>query len=200
LKFNEYRQKYNNLTFKEKKRIHEGWEKVYPQTFFPSKSAFCKICINMILEEVVKEKLKILEVGTYDGKMALHILTVFPTFIWIGYDILNRPIESALVKYDFKRIILDKEIYETNLDKDYDIFYSGDTLEHFSSSEIIKIIDKTSFIPYQIHVVDFGRSGSDAHVMMFNPLTLDSVFLKYYDIILKAKDGARKFYFFKRNS
>ncbi len=147
--FDVYRTEYQNLTFEEKKEINKLVCQSYPNQDYSDKKFFITA-----FEKIVpsfEKKLKVVELGGYDGALAKTILMRYPNIEWINYDILAKPPVKGLEQYNYKLVEL-FEPFENVFENEEkaDIFVSSDTLEHFSEEEVKSVLNVVKDVPYLI--------------------------------------------------
>jgi len=168
----EYKRNYPRMTFREKQAMMKEINSTFPQKLYDLNRDW----ILKHLEEVWTlncaedpspewKSLRILELGTYSGELALHVLKRHPDFSWTGYDIAPVEPVKGLEEFNFHLHQLHKDFYFMKLKRNYDVFITSDTLEHFLLGEVNDIFRKVSDIKHQIHIVDFARGERDAHIL-----------------------------------
>ncbi len=177
----EYKREYSRLTFEDKQRIMKEIIDIFPQHLYAPNKAWVLSCLERIAQP--NKELKILELGTYSGELALSALERHPGFSWTGYDIARvEPIEDLKV-FQFTLNELNEEFYLASLDDDYDVFITSDTLEHLLWTEVRDIFKKTSDIEYQIHVVDFTLGEKDTHLLHASQSEFIATFENCFDCL-----------------
>lgn len=168
-----YKRNYLRMTFREKQAMMKEINSIFPQKLHrPNRDWILKHLeevwtLNYAEDPLPERKsLRILELGTYSGELALHALKRHPDFSWTGYDIAPVGPVKGLEELNFHLHQLDDDFCSMKLERNYyDVFITSDTLEHFLLGEVNDILRKVSDIRHQIHVVDFARGERDTHML-----------------------------------
>lgn len=165
MKWNEYRERYSALTFKEKKRLHESWYLLYPkQEGYAQNLGFFMRCIDKVIKQTKKENLSLVEYGGYDGGLAEVVMRKHHHVKWINVEIIPHIAKELLENRDYIEHVLESELWiEKPNFKAYDVFLSSSTLEHISDEEIIQLFDyiRSQEIKYLILLIDTTPEGTD---------------------------------------
>jgi len=146
--FNNYRKKYNSLSFSDKKRIACRWSKKYPE-----QAHFNFEHVDFWLRYIVNGHPKVLEIGGWKGDLALKALSSFKNIqIWHNYDIIESEPYQRCNDYRYKYIILEDYIWNKSLEIEYNVLIATHVIEHFSWSEFVSLI---SWISTNIETVLF---------------------------------------------
>lgn len=162
-----FRREYDKLTFHEMQRFKSELQRNIKLQHC-SKPDFFVSCLATIKKKLGRSDVKVLELGCYDGFIALEVLKKNPTLKWIGYDISYTAKERVIPEletFDFTFILLHNHFYETSFSEDFDVFFSSCTLEHLRLREVLAIFSKTARIKFQVHTIDWRRTESDTHVL-----------------------------------
>ena len=175
MKWNEYRKKYPDLTFKEKKRLIEHWYTLYPkQTGYARNLPFFIGCIDKVIKQTKRKNLSLVEYGGHDGGLAALVMQKHNQLNWVNVDIIPHTVKEQLENYNYREHVLEDEFWvEKPSFKNYDVFLSSSTLEHISDEEIIQLFDyiRSQEIKYLILLVTTTPNGSNwenyggAHVL-----------------------------------
>ena len=161
----DYRNKYDTLSFKKVQKIIDDILKVYFQ-----KGKYPSYLISCIMQ--IKSSLRVAELGGYNGFHALTTMQSLPKAritSWINYDlsrIAKKLTKKALKNYPYKFKLLNKPFYEESTDP-ADLFYSSKTLEHMRLQEAKDCISHMSNCRFQVHIVDWFKAD-DTHVIEDN--------------------------------
>ncbi len=140
--FNKYREIYPQLTFQEKKLIYYGYYKVFSiQNEFAFDWNFITECFNDLTEQG-KKPIKIIELGGYEGRLAYEVMNhKYPVSSWLSLELLSHKIFEGLSNSPFKEQVLSCELWQSQINIKTDLFICIHTLEHYSNSECIKLLD-----------------------------------------------------------
>lgn len=146
--FDNYREKYNSLSFSDKKRIAHRWSKKYPE-----QAHFNYEHVDFWLRDIVNDSPKVLEIGGWKGDLALKALSSFMNIqFWHNYDIIESVQHQKCSDCRYKYIPLDDYIWHKSLEFEYNALIATHVIEHFNWSELVNLI---SWIPKNIETVLF---------------------------------------------
>jgi hypothetical protein len=127
--FDWYRANYQRLSFNDLKRINAIWLQKYPVQRHYNVN-FVIDSFRRIVSEIGRDKLRIAELGGYNGNLALQVLRVFPRLHWLNTEIIKHAPVSDLRNYQYSEYVLSKQIWDEMLDiSDRDVFVSVNTLD-----------------------------------------------------------------------
>jgi hypothetical protein len=86
--FDWYRANYQRLSFNDLKRINAIWLQKYPVQRHYNVN-FVIDSFRRIVSEIGRDKLRIAELGGYNGNLALQVLRVFPRLHWLNTEIIK---------------------------------------------------------------------------------------------------------------
>jgi len=164
MRWNEYRESYSDLTFKDKKRLHVSWYRLYPkQAGYTGNLRFFIRCIDKVIKLTKRKNISLVEYGGYDGGLAALVMQKHHYIKWINVEIIPHTAKEQLENYSYREHVLENELWIEKLNlNNYDIFLSSSTLEHISDEEIIQLFDyiRSQDIKYLILLVTTTPNGS----------------------------------------
>ncbi len=189
--FDWFRKNYEKLTFDDLKQLYGIWLEKHPaQEFYDPK--FVIDCFTRIVSETGKETLNVVELGGYNGRLALEVFRAFPKLDWLNVEIISHSPASGLENYRYMEHVLTNQIWEENLDiTGADVFASGDTLEHFSDHEMKKIVEyisrnQPSYLILKIPVSGRGQNWNGitaSHLLQIGRKEIKKLFSASYEIV-----------------
>lgn len=128
------------------------------------------------LNQISKKNIKILELGCGYGLNSLKILKTYGGEATL-VDSLNFAIEKAKIffsKYDYRVLFLNKDVFDLNINREYDVVFSEGLIEHFYGAEREQLI--------KIHL---NATKKEGHVMIFFPTKsrIYNWFIAFLDLI-----------------
>lgn len=148
-KFNRYRRNYDNLNFLDKKKLAFRWLKKYPE-----QAHFDYEPVSMWLRKiVVKQPVKILEIGGWRGDLAMKALSEFQKIeLWHNYDLLDNNGSQKCIDKRYKLISLDDYIWNELPGFEYNALIATHMIEHIRWNELQQLIQ---WIPSGVKTVLF---------------------------------------------
>ena len=181
--FNLWRNHYEEMTFRELVGAYNAWALLYP---LRQDRNFCLPTVLKAIEEVKeqlnKETLNIVELGGYEGALAYDVLTCYPDFTYVNYDLCSIAIQrtkNQLKKYKFDAIRLKKPFWDTPITRrhygetlmsttnlkqkppNFDLFITSHTLEHLINKEVFKVLDHIAEVPFMYIQMPIREGGYD---------------------------------------
>jgi len=190
--FDWLRANYRNLTFNDLKRLSEIWLKRYPVQRYYDRE-FVVSCFRRIMSELHKDSLRVVELGGYNGELALEMSEVFPRLDWLNIEIIQHEPLAGLDRYKYREYVLLQQIWDDGVDiSGRDVFVSFDTLEHFPNDEFEKIVlylsmNRPRFLILKIPILDQGQrwSGkSDSHLLTMGSRRVRELLSSSYEILI----------------
>jgi len=81
--------------------------------------------------------LKVVELGGYEGELALQILEIYPKIQWLNVEIIKHRIKRGLENYRYREHVLSNQLWNEKLElRGYDVFVSSHTLEHLNAVQV----------------------------------------------------------------
>lgn len=160
--FDWFRRVYPTMTFEELKRLYGIWYVKYPEQRYYNIIWFTE-CIRDAMLELGRNDLKIVEIGGYNGELALEMFRIFNKIEWLNIEVIGHNQLKELQNYNYKEQVLSKQIWDENPDiSKYDFFITSDTIEHFPDNEVINIFEyisssKIKYLSMKIQIIDNGQ-------------------------------------------
>lgn len=165
--FEKFRQEYQTLSFKEKQDFSSKMQRIWEQHC--SRPTFFLSCLKTIMEKLNRSDVKVLELGCYDGSLALEVLKKHHNITWVGYDfslVAQAKVKAELSHFKFSFVLLHTYFYQIAVTTEQpDVFFTSHTLEHMRLREVLAILDKTADTKFQVHTIDWVRGGLNTHVL-----------------------------------
>jgi len=153
--FDKYRKRYDQLSFREKKKIANHWLKKYPE-----QAHFSFEYIELWLQKFVIIPAKVLEIGGWKGELASMALLSFSTIdIWHNYDLLEFPDIQICKDERYRLFSLDDYLWHKSLKYDYNALIATHMIEHIKWRELVDLIN---WIPPSIETVLFEAPIPDS--------------------------------------
>lgn len=138
-KFDHFREVFPSLSFNDLKKQHEEWYREYPGQTRVSKQFFIN-CFKYVVKTLKRSNLNVVELGGYEGELALQILKFYPEMQWLNIEIISHRMKKGLENYQYKEHVLSDQLWNENLDlRKYDVFVSSHTLEHLSDVQVERL-------------------------------------------------------------
>jgi len=157
-----YRQIYDKLSFK---KIQDLTDSVQLHNYQVSQYPFFLLDC---LEQIKEKTLRVAELGGYDGYQALTVMqSIKKQFTWTNFDIskISKQItQKELTNKDYRFTYLTQPFYKTQINEEFDLFYSSKMLEHIKLAEVLETLRHMRHCKYQIHIVDWFKND-DMHVI-----------------------------------
>lgn len=202
--FDEYRAVYKSLTFEDLKLLHKIWSERYPiQRYWVRTFGFYMDCIEYVIKDLKRKKLKIVELGGYDGELASFVLKKYPRLSWLNIEIQKHDATPSLMNYDYYEHVLSKQVWEENINlTEYDIFLSTSTLEHFTNEEFVKILNylvsnKIKYLVLKIPIAPNGQTWEGArssHLLTMGSNQMKRLLNKSYTMVVEKFKSWRSFW------
>jgi hypothetical protein len=154
--WNAFRRLQPSLTFKQREKIGDYLDELYPiQRYFHA------IHFKKMFEKL-PEDLSVVELGCHQGNLAKKMLKEFSKIkSWTGYD-FHSPISRSIVHDDrYSSMILSDWFQNISL-PDFDVFVSSHTLEHLSNKEAAAVLCRIQS-PYMLIEVPLNKEGRNWH-------------------------------------
>jgi hypothetical protein len=147
-RFNCYRDNYDNLSFREKKKLARYWLKKYPE-----QAHFSFEPVEFWLKEYVKVPARILEIGGWRGDLAMKVLSSSNSIeLWHNYDLLENNNSQRCSDCRYQLIPLDDYLWNKSLNYEYNTLIATHMIEHIKWNELLELIN---WIPETITTVLF---------------------------------------------
>jgi len=155
--FDTLRTNYKLYTFKDIQSFSKAQERSYYRFIHHFDVYSCGQFFNTIIEK--ESKLQVIEMGGAHGKLANILTNIFDDYIetWTNYELFERIVEDNHPKY--KQVILDKFLWNYNVDKCSNVFVSTHAIEHINFDEFKRLIDHLSFIKYMYFEIPITNEG-----------------------------------------
>lgn len=99
-------------------------------------------CFKHIVKTLKRSNLFVVELGGFEGALALEILKMYPTMQWLNVEIIKHRMKRGLEKYRYKEYVLSEQLWREELDLGkYDVFVSSHTLEHLSNVQVKRLFE-----------------------------------------------------------
>ena len=135
-KLDKFRSDFPSLTFDALKEKYEQWYTTAPHQTRFSKTFFVN-CFKYIVKILRRGNLKVLELGGYEGELALQILKIYPGIQWLNVEIVKHRMKKDLANYSYREHVLSDQLWNEKLNvRGYDVFASSHTLEHLSDMQV----------------------------------------------------------------
>ena len=189
--FNRYRQTYNQLTFQDKKKIYTDLRELYPQqSQFLSDMEFLTTALPKGPNK------KIVEYGGYGGLLAALFLRENPSWSWVNIELIPHKPHWLLRGKNYREIVLEKELWQSNLYMNADLFLAENTIEHLSNDEFAQFVQwlKKQHCPTVIFsspLADEGQTWQDyygAHVLTLGSRQVTELMEPDYEVV-QEKQG-----------
>lgn len=133
VRFDEWRARYDTLTFHEHQQINAEWAIQYPH-----QRSFDTDAVASFLGE--HQPGSVVELGGWDGALAAEMLYRFPVVeTWVNYDITpNVPQVCADTRYE--RVVLDD--WAWNREARADVLIASHVFEHMRAGQIRLLLDR----------------------------------------------------------
>lgn len=198
--FNCFRKNYKSFTFEELKHLYGIWLLTYPVQSYFNRDFFLS-CINCVSKELGRLDLKIVELGGYQGELALEAFTLNPQLDWLNIEIIQHKPVNGLEHCKYLEHVLSKQVWEEDLNiGDRDLFVSGDTLEHFPDEEFEQIVtyvakNRLEFLAFRIPIGPDGGAGggTNTHQLNMGSNNAKELIGQHYTLILE-KPGWNSFW------
>lgn len=191
LDFDWFREKYDQLSLDDLKILYATWHEVNPdQHFFHL--PFIEQSFATIIGETGRDDLNVVELGGYDGTLALRILENHPALNWLNVDILPHKPVAGLEGKHYRLHVLSKQIWDEKPDiKPCDVFVSSETLEHFSNHEFQRIMqfitgNNATYLILQVPMLNqpYSWQGEkSAHVLTLTQTNVKTILRKDYELL-----------------
>jgi len=198
--FNDYRKVYSSLTFNELKKQHEQWYRKYPlQSRFEKR--FFVNCFKHVVK-TLKRNLFVVELGGFEGALALEILKMYPTMQWLNVEIIKHTMKRGLEKYRYTEHVLSEQLWREKLDlRKYDVFVSSHTLEHLSNVQVKRlfeylILNNMQYLILDIPVRPNGQTWykySGTHVLMMGSNHLKKLLISSYVLVFERSTSPQAY-------
>jgi hypothetical protein len=157
--FNEWREKYNEMTTDEQVAYHNYLETQYPE------QAHYDLQFAKNVFELVKPKI-VTEAGGWKGDLANEMFKVFDIKKWINIEICQNAIDNTKCKND-KFINLKPENFNWfNSVKIEGMFLATHFIEHLSNEhfiELANVLQKNEYIYFEAPLTNEGETWFDFH-------------------------------------
>lgn len=193
LDFDWFREHYDELSFDDLKLLYSIWHEIYPdQHFFDAE--FFMGCFDKIVIETGRNDLNVVELGGYDGSLALKLLEKHPNMKWLNIEMLPQKKAIGLYRYNYWEYVLSKQIWEECLNiKPCDVFLSSETLEHFSGREVQRILgfiteNEAAYLIIQASIKPHPytwRGEIAAHVLTLTQDNIKIMLRKHYELVFE---------------
>lgn len=193
--FDAYRDTYRLLSFEDLRRINKVWAAKYPNQHFADSSFVIK-ALRKTISDLRRDGIHVVELGGFNGALALKVLQHFPNSTWLNFDIgEHRPV-AGLDRYRYKEQVLTDHLWESkpNIDGS-DVFVSTNTLEHFPDDQFQKIIDyvtqkHVSYLVLEIPISENGqewRGYNGSHMLRMGRNQVKKVLVKNYVLVMETR-------------
>lgn len=183
-----YRKIYRNLSFRDKKLLHEFWYRRFPvQRGFAGDMRFFVKCIDKVMKQTKRKRLRVVEYGGREGSLAFELMKKYPRMSWVNIEIIAHKKLARMKKYEYREHVLSRELWheKPNLKKK-DVFLSCNTLEHISGNQIYALFNyiKTQKIKYLIMRISTSPKGQNwggyigSHVLRMGTDTIKGLLRK----------------------
>lgn len=147
-KFNCYRDEYDKLSFRDKKKLANYWLEKYPE-----QAHFNYDPIQFWLTKFVKFPARTLEIGGWRGDLASKALVSFSSIeLWHNYDLLESNNFQKCLDCRYQLISLDDYLWHKSLNYDYNSLIATHMIKHVKWNELIELVN---WIPKSITTVLF---------------------------------------------
>lgn len=173
--FDDYRQYYSSLSFKDLKSIIDILDHTWPHQCLFDLSRIKSIFT--LIESHSPGAINIIELGCHEGHLAKQILHNVPGYSiqsWRGYDLNLRALQrssSIVDDHRFSNCDLEDWFYNIEL-PDFNLFVSTHTLEHMNMQEVTRVFDhiykKALYLILEIPIKENGqdwRGYKGTHVL-----------------------------------
>lgn len=131
--FDEWRARYDTLTFQEHQQANSEWA-----VMFPDQRSFSSSHVRRFLEERQPEH--VLELGGWDGNLAALMLYEFPWIrSWVNHDITPN-VPQVCTDPRYERVILDD--WPWNRHAHGDALICSHVLEHMKAAEVFALLTR----------------------------------------------------------
>jgi len=112
--FDNYRKKYDSLSFSDKKRITRRWSKKYPE-----QAHFRYDYVDLWLQKYVKTPVRILEIGGWKGDLASKVLLSSMNIeLWHNYDLIESDSTEICKDKRYNLFSLDYYVWNKSIGRD----------------------------------------------------------------------------------
>jgi hypothetical protein len=203
--FNDWRNRYRDLSYAEHQDFAKWLEKNYP-----SQEYFDDIMgpLTNFIEMNNTKKIKVMEFGGWKGELASRVLKGSEYDIsWDNYDICpTLPRKSACTDSRYKLIVLDDFVWNHPIPS-YSLFVSSHAIEHIDEKHFYCLLDSIQKIPFlfiNLPLLPDGATWEDATCFHILPLYKDEfirAFLeRHYWFIQHSKTPTGHFFFFMKGN
>lgn len=187
--FNYYRQLYSKFSFEDRQKLYTLWYKAFPDGAEPFDGQFVLDCIDEIISDN-GHYLRVHELGGYRGELAWEVLSKHPRITWTSFDIIKHDILPELPD-NFSECVLEKELWETNIGLEGDVFISMHTLEHLSDADFDKLLayilkQKITHLILQLPIQPEGQTWANylgAHVLTYGSNKIKKLLEPRYKLV-----------------
>lgn len=196
--FDRYREAYYCMTFEERKRLHEKWLRQYPyQKRFNQQWVLG--CFKGVVYSLSRNDFKVVELGGFDGSLALEVLKRYPRLRWLNIEVIKHKMVAGLEKYKYREHELSKQLWEEGLDlTKYDVFVASHVLEHIADYEFKKLLaflnaNQIEFLIMDIPIAPNGQTWdgyNGSHVLQLGSNQVKA-FLAASHVLVKEEGAWR---------
>ena len=158
----DYRKRYSKLSFHEKQEIMDAILQRHHQ--LPDVPEYLSRCLH----KLNRKHQRIVELGGYNGRQALEVLRLNPSYSWVNYDISKVAQQRTLPElqnYNYTFKLLESPIPTLDLRSEFiDVFYTSRMLEHLRFQEVRELLMAVSHARAHVHIVDWWWND-DTHVI-----------------------------------
>lgn len=194
--FNFYRLVYDELSFEDLKRLNTRW-----YTMYPEQDRFDTNFVLTCIDEIIGHNghfLRVHELGGYQGELAWEILSKRPRITWTSFDIIKHKIIPEL-QNNFSEYVLNKQLWKSNIGLEGHVFISMHTLEHFSNTEFLELLDylfkqNIKYLILQLPVKPEGHSWKNyfgSHLLTYGSDKIKELLGKRYMLVREVAKGER---------
>jgi hypothetical protein len=182
--FNEWRNKYDTLTFEEQRLYHNHLEELYPE------QAHYDLASAKIAFEHVKP-LTVVEAGAWKANLAAIILNENATIEqWQAIELSTNAINKTLCKDDrFSYIDINRFDWWNEMQFEQDLFLATHFIEHLSGEHLTALINaiNTKAVYFEAPITNAGEAWNDfhgTHKLHFGWDIINSLFtIKGYNVV-----------------
>lgn len=149
-----YREKYPRMSFNELQEANKEIDILYP-----TQRQVHPIHFARMIRSIDSFPLRVIELGSHDGKLARAMLRDFASIIsWRGYD-FDKPLERNICHDErYEPISLSDWFHKTRL-PEFNAFMCSHTLEHLSERQLLKTLALISSAQYILIEIPISENG-----------------------------------------